>query len=219
MNFFAHAMHCLDDPAQCVGVAIPDWLPMLRPRIRCRSRHASPWIEDPSPDFSSLAQGVVRHHHDDGWFHQSRAFNELSIDFARRLRVTAGDDHAFRPGFVGHILVELLLDATLIADRPGRLDQYYRQIESVDPDWIARAVGRMTGHDASGLSQIVRRFCEIRFLADYQDDGRLTWRINQVLARVKLPELPPGFAELLPEAREEVRLYVAELTTPGDSEG
>ncbi len=48
-----------------------------------------------------------------------------------------------RPGFLGHLLVELLLDAALIAEAPERLDAYYQLLDQVDPGWVQAAVNRM----------------------------------------------------------------------------
>ena len=47
----------------------------LRPPAAVRSRQAAPFLDSPDPRMASLAAGVVRHHHDDGWFHATLAFN------------------------------------------------------------------------------------------------------------------------------------------------
>ena len=215
MNFFAHAQHCLDQPYELAGAAVPDWLTVLRPqRLRCRTRHAEPLLTDLDPRAADLAWGVVRHHDDDRWFHQTRAFAELSLEFSRRIRVATGDADGMRPSFVGHILVELLLDAELSVRNPAGLDQYYRSVESLDPNLIVDVVSRMTGRDASRLAAVIQRFLELRFLYDYAADEPLLFRLNQVMHRVRLPALPAGFAMLLPEARSDVRRLTDALMTP-----
>jgi hypothetical protein len=47
-------------------------------------------------------------------------------------------------------------------------------------------------------------FTRERFLCDYADDLRLHRRLNQVMHRVGLEQLPAEFCELLPAARRAV---------------
>lgn len=211
MNYFAHALHCLDDPYQCAGVATPDWLGIFRPRVRCRSRHAEPYLEAGDHNVAALAQGIVRHHADDGWFHETPAFAQLSVDFAGRIRRATHDADGMRPSFVGHILVELLLDATLIEDNPMALEAYYESLAQVSPRLVAEQVSAMSGQNASDLETLIPKFIETRFLEDYEDNSRLCFRLNQVMRRVGLNELPAEFQELLPAARADVRSRQAEL--------
>ena len=53
------------------------------------------------------------------------------------------DDDGFRPSFLGHILVEILLDAVLIAELAGRLDAYYEALQSVDPQLVGDVVNQL----------------------------------------------------------------------------
>ena len=217
MNYLAHGLACLDDPYQLAGAAVPDWLGMTRPRLRCRSRHATPFVSAGDESMAAVARGVVRHHADDDWFHQTPAFGDVSLELARRVRRATADDDGMRPSFLGHILLELLLDATLLADDPACLDRYYAGLAEIDPRFVADVVGAMSGIDASPLAPLIERFCEVRFLYDYADDERLTFRLNQVMRRVGLNELPTRFSEMLPGARELVRIHRDGLLTPPSS--
>lgn len=211
MNYLAHALACLDDPYQVAGAAVPDWLGLTRPRLRCRSRQAAPLVDACDSAIAAIARGVVRHHADDGWFHDSTAFCELSAELARLVRAATGDMDGIRPSFLGHILVELLIDASLIADDPSAADAYYSALEAVEPWRVAGAVTTMTGVDATPLASIIERFTAMRFLYDYVDDRALVYRLNQVMRRVRLPELPAEFAGVLPEARRLVTARRDEL--------
>ena len=48
---------------------------------------------------------------------------------------------------------------------------------------------------------MISRFREVRILWDYQEDGKLMGRVDQVMRRVGLDPLPARFGEILPEAR------------------
>jgi hypothetical protein len=201
MNYLAHALDCLDDPYEVAGRAVPDWLCLTRPRLRCRSRHARPHVGSPCPVTRAVARGVVRHHADDDWFHHTPAFGELSLELARRVRQVTGEADGMRPGFLGHILLEMLLDAAIIADDPRQAERYYAALAAVEPRQVARTVSLVIAGDAVQLEHIITRFVELEFLYDYAHDALLLYRLNQVMRRVRLPELSPDFADILPGAR------------------
>jgi hypothetical protein len=48
-------------------------------------------------------------------------------------------------------------------------------------------------------------------LSDYLDDAKLTFRLNQVMRRVKLSELPPSFVAILLGVRRDVTARRDEL--------
>ena len=211
MNYFAHARHHIDDAYFVAGTAVPDWLSVVNRRVRARSKLAAPHAEDEDLRVASIAKGIMQHHHDDDWFHQTRAFAELNLYFTKEIRERLPNDDGFRPSFLGHILVELLLDATLIEDHPTVLDQYYAIMDSLDPYFVNRTVNRMATQQTGMLAFFIPRFSAERFLYDYVEDGKLLFRLNNVMRRVRLPALPEHLTAFFPEARRLVRQRAAEL--------
>jgi len=211
MNYFGHGYRHLDNPYFLAGTAVPDWLSVINRRVRARARLARPWVDDPDPTVAAVAAGVVRHHADDRWFHRTRAFVELSLALTVGIRDRLAGDPGFRPSFLGHILVEILLDATLIARDPARLDRYYEVLAAAQPDAVARAVARMTTGPVPTLERMIPLFCGERFLYDYLDDAKLLARLDRVMRRVKLPSLPESFRAYVPEARVRVAERCEEL--------
>jgi hypothetical protein len=219
MNYLAHARLVVAsgaDPYELAGVAVPDWLGVTARRTKCRSRDAAPFLDAADTRLAALAVGVCRHHHDDGWFHDSPAFGRLSLAFAKTIRESLGESTSLRPWFLGHILVELLLDDELARREAGLLDRYYHAIAQVDGSWVERTLRRMTGRDVGGLAAFIERFAAVQFLRDYRDDGRLVMRLNQVMQRVGLSDLPPAFTQLLAGFRVEVSASYDALLSPGD---
>ncbi len=211
MNYFTHGYRYLDNPYFVAGTAVPDWLSVVNRGVRARSRLAAPFTGDPDPRVAAIAHGIMRHHHDDAWFHQTRAFAELNLEFTREVRLRLPADDGFRPSFLGHILVELLLDATLVEDNPAALDAYYAVMDDLDPYVVSRAVNQMTNQPTGMLAFFIPRFSAERFLYDYAQDGTLLYRLNHVMRRVRLPALPERLMEFFPEARRRVRERAAEL--------
>lgn len=204
MNYFAHGRHFVDRPYYLAGTALPDWLGVLNRRIKVRSRHAEPYLNDADPAVADFAAGVRQHHADDLWFHGTPAFSELSWGFTAILRDCLDDQQGFRPSFLGHILVELLLDATLTAEDPDLLERYYQALAELEPERVEQIVNRMAPRPVERLAELLPMFIRERFLWDYLDDRRLVFRLNQVMRRVKLPQLPDAILEVLPELRRQV---------------
>lgn len=197
---------------------MPDWLNVVNRRVKIRRKVVQPFVQFSDALVAQIARGIAQHHEDDAWFHQSRCFAELSLQLTVAARDALDRDAGFRPSFLGHILVEILLDAQLIEDQPMRLQRYYDALSSVDPDAVADAVGRIAGQPLPLLAAFIPRFIAERFLPDYLDDEKLLRRLNQVMQRVNLPLLPAGFCEILPAARREVAARKAELLAGRDSQ-
>lgn len=190
MNYFAHGMRFTDRPYFLAGTAVPDWLSAFDRGVRMRHRRVVPFVDESDPVQAEVAAGVLQHLHDDRWFHETRAFVETSAELTRLFRKLLGPEDGFRPGFLGHILTELILDGVLIDANPDRIDGYYRALEQVDPERIQRAVNRMAKKPASKLAVMIPLFCREQFLRDYLKPNRLLYRLNQVMRRIKLKQLP-----------------------------
>ncbi len=214
MNYFAHGRELVDEPYVLAGAAVPDWLSVVDRKVRARSKSASLHVDDPDTRLAGLARGVVRHHRDDAWFHQTQAFGELNLRLTALVRDALAPDDSFRPSFLGHVLVELLLDDTLIRRDPARLDRYYAAIGSIDRAAVQLAVERIAGRPAPNLATFIALFCRERFLWDYAEDGKLLFRLNQVMRRVNLPQLRPELCDIFTIARNQVAARANELMSP-----
>ncbi len=214
MNYFAHGRDFVDDPYFLAGTAVPDWLSVVDRKVRARGQRAAPLCDDADVRVAAVAGGIVQHHADDAWFHETRAFGELSWRFTVAVRDALAPDDTMRPSFLGHILVELLLDDALIRRDPERLERYYLAMESIDGAIVEQVVNRIAPRTTDRLAGFIALFCRERFLWDYADDGKLMMRLNQVMSRVGLPSLPAEFRQVLPDARKQVARRIDELAQP-----
>jgi hypothetical protein len=213
MNYFAHARPFLDKPYFAAGTAVPDWLCVLDRKMRVHSKAAQTLVSHPDQRVAALAGGIVQHHYDDGWFHQTRAFAELNLQLTAAVRVVLSQDDGFRPSFLGHILVEILLDAALIAAAPDQLDAYYETLRSIDPQLVGDTINLVATRPSDLWPIFIPHFCAERFLYDYQEDAKLLARLNRVMRRVQLQPLPDEFLTVLPAARHAVARRREELLT------
>lgn len=217
MNYFAHGMAVVDRPYVLAGTAVPDWLSVADRKVRLRRRQVESFLNDPDPVLAAVAAGVAQHLADDDRFHRSAAFYEISGELTRRFRGVLGRDDGFRCGFLGHIVTELLLDAVLIERDTSHLDRYYAAVETLDATRVQAAVNTMARRRTQRLATLIELFQREQFLRDYLDDERLLHRLNQVMHRVRLPNLPDTLLPVLRDGRELLRERQWSLVPTNDS--
>ena len=77
-----------------------------------------------------------------------------------------------------------------IRRNPAALDAYYAAFAGPDAAVVQQAVNAMARDGTEQLASFLPLFINERFLADYLQPDRLLFRLNQVMRRVKLNQLP-----------------------------
>ena len=223
LNFLAHALPLLDpgDPlaaARVVGANVPDLLSVADRRVRLRSRHLdaadAAGTLDSDPGLAAFAAGVRRHLRDDGWFHATRAFAEVTSSLGVALREAFGPGDGFRCGFLGHIGTEMLLDDVLAARLPGVLGRYYDTLDRADAAEVQGLVNSLHPVGTGRLVKVIDGFRASRFLEDYATPAGVLYRMNQVCKRVGLVPLPAEATGVLADARGMVDDRRSDLLPP-----
>ncbi len=219
MNCYSHAFRFLDrDPYFVVGTCVPDWLTLADRKVRVRKKNARLFMENTDPNISELAKGIVRHHLDDDWFHENRCFVELNLALSIELRELLGSDAGFRPHLAAHILIEVLLDRALTLRNPSGLETFYEMVAQVDPARVEAGVNEITSTKKTDrIALFVPRFLTERYLFDYLTDEGINYRLNRVLRRVKLAELPAAFLDWIPSAWDRVEKQQDDLLSGFES--
>lgn len=212
MNYLSHGYRFLENPLFLAGTAVPDWLSVVNRRVRARSRRVEAF-QQVSDDTSELeiARGIMQHHKDDDRFHRSELFMTLEADLGKSFRRHMPDPYDHRPGFLGHIVVELMLDATLADNDSKLLDRFYSAMQDVPEELVQSTVNKIASRQTDRLAWFIDRFREERFLYDYATDDGMFVRLNQVLKRVKLPQMETHVVDVLAEARELLKVHASAL--------
>lgn len=214
MNFLSHGRNALHDPWLLAGTQLPDWLSASDRRSRLvRERVLAAVAHDDGPT-RMLAAGVRAHLDDDVWFHGSAAFFEVNGELTRRIRARFSEDRRLRASFLGHVLLEVLLDAHLMERHSGMIDRYYEVLAQVDGERVRALASAWTTEPPRRLGELIERFRRSEFLRGYASDEGVVLRLDGLLSRVRQPMLPPGFVELLPSARRLVYERADDLLTP-----
>jgi hypothetical protein len=211
LNYFTHAIRYLDRPYFAAGVCVPDWLSVVDRKARVRGRRIAEELPTLSGDEYEIAVGIQKHLDDDRWFHGTEAFYDVSGQIARSFRDDLPEDDSWRCGFLGHIVMELLLDSALIEDQPERLEQYYDVLREVDLQKVQGVVSSLATKEVTELARLIELFTKERFFEDYLGNEGLLFRLNQVMKRIKLEPLPESTLRTLEFGRSVVRANVHEL--------
>ena len=201
MNYLAHGYRFVSTPFFTAGTAVPDWLSVVDRRVRVRRRRLDAELPALSPEAEQMVRGMLQHLDDDDRFHRSETFLTLESELGVRFRRIMPDPYDHRPGFLGHIVCELMLDATLAERQPELTGEYYRALAAVSPGTIQSIVNRVATRRTEDLASFVERFLRSQFLYDYLQDVSLLGRLNQVLRRVTLPGLDERSLPVLRDAR------------------
>lgn len=211
MNSFSHALPFLDDPYMAIGCSLPDWLGAADRRVRVREQAAAKFLDHEDRRVASLARGIVQHHQDDRWFHQTQAFTELSMQLAVESRELLEGEPGFRPGLLGHIIIELMLDAYLHETLDGRLERFYEIVADANAELVEQTVNEISKRSTDQLVPYFQIFLRERYLFDYSENDRLMYRMNRVFMRIKLEPIGSEIDDWLPSVRERVYDRVTEL--------
>ena len=211
MNSFSHALPYLDRPYFAVGCCVPDLLTAFDRKCRARKKKAADWTEDDDPLVRQVARGVVQHHLDDDWFHRGPSFQRLNQTLAVECRQRFPNDHSMRPSLIGHVVIEMLLDAYLARKFVGSLEDFYRVVGQVDPLEVQAAVNRFANRPTSRLTLAIEKFYELRYIFDYALDSGVRYRMNRVLERIGLAPLPQAAEPWIATARLRVNEHALQL--------
>ena len=212
MNYLAHGYRFSEDPLFLAGTAVPDWLRVAAPRIRVRPAMVETTLEqNRDKPYRRLCQGILQHHSDDDAFHASIVFQEMCEELSQRFRCLMTDSYDHRPGLLGHIIIEMLLDNELARRDPTLLPQYYRALESVDAAWVQKAVTSIVHRSADRLADFIEIFRRTQFLYDYAENTHFLVRLNQVMERTRLETLDNAVFPVLNHGRQLVAQRADEL--------
>lgn len=211
MNYLAHAWTLpAGGPDLVLGAALPDLLGAFDRRAPRLGPDAVERLARGGAH--ELARGVRAHQVADACFHGLDAFRAACDALAPLSRDLVAHGARVRGFFVSHLLVEMLLDAELVAASPDLGPGFYAAISAADRPGAARA---LEVPDAARFVTFTERFLAARFLLDYATDEGVALRLEQVLLRARQHLGDAGRARLvalLPDARVRLRALVPSLT-------
>lgn len=205
MNFLSHFY--LDrqstDSLFVSGTCTPDLMSIFNRTMRVK--HHSQVIPLGSETFY---QGVLRHYAADKAFHSCDFFLEESHNIALFLRKSFPSEQVHRTFFVGHVLVELLIDKILIGQDERLVGDFYAHLEVVSPQTLSQTTQHFVTQPLLGYEAFLQRFIQNRYLFHYSKYEYIIFVLKQIVSRVGISQTTfmdsPTFLDYLMEYEKEL---------------
>ena len=189
MNYFAHALPFLDRPYFVAGDGGARLARGGRSPLRLRRKHAEPLAHRPIPP-AAVAGGLLQHLRATGGSTPPGPLPNARWSWPPRPGGCWATTPVAPAWLLGHLLVEVLLDASLASaiSRAGGI--YYRALDAVNALVVQQAVNLMAPRPTERLAAMIDGFRREPIVWDYLDDDRLLMRLGQVMHRLGFPPLP-----------------------------
>jgi len=205
MNFLSHFY--LDrqssDSLFVSGTCTPDLMSIFSRAVRVK--HQSLIIPIGTETFY---QGVLRHYAADKAFHTCDFFLEESHAITLFLREHFTSNQVHRTFFIGHVLVELMIDKVLIAQDETLVSDFYAHLETVTAHKLAESTQYFVDKPLLGYEAFLQRFIQNRYLFHYSKYEYIIFVLKQIVQRVGISETSfmdsQTFAHFLEEYEKEL---------------
>ena len=172
MNFLSHYYHesPSNDPYFVAGVILPDILSNYSHRSGEVVKLFVHKLQDPdSPEQESLQRGVKRHYEIDGYFHESRFFEENTSAISSLIKTRDFSCFEKRLYAVSHVMLEIMLDRKILIEDRAACENMYSMLEKVNSEEVREHFDR---------------FRSLKFIYDYTFDLRLVELMNGLNKRL-----------------------------------
>ncbi|MGB0930857.1 MAG: ACP phosphodiesterase [Chitinophagales bacterium] len=184
MNYLSHYYFDKDDdrPHYILGLILPDLVRTFN-RERLHKQIVEEYWEAP---IQALQQGVNKHHHIDQLFHSSQFFKTYNKKAFKELQQIELEGITKYKHFVSHVLIEMLLDRLLLKEDLNTGFTFYSKLNAtkkfIFTDYFNH-IPAIEG-DLERLWSFFQRFCDMKFLFDYQHNEGMILRLNGVMQRI-----------------------------------
>ncbi|MEH6308181.1 hypothetical protein RYH73_21165 [Olivibacter sp. CPCC 100613] len=183
MNFLSHFYfeRKANDPYRTLGSVLPDLLRNMDRDIRIfPEKNVSLFIDDQHT--SRILKGWCRHLATDQFFHNNVFFLEKTRQLKAYLSPVVINT-PIRASFLSHIALELLLDRLLLKDSWLHENDFYGQLQDVDPQSLATFLKLAGLQDTARFLTYFAAFVSDRYLGTYREMAKVTYALDQICKR------------------------------------
>ena len=132
-------------------------------------------------------EGVAHHELADGLWHNHAYFTVKRAEMKEILIKHGLDQLPYRPFFITHIILELLLDRMLLSEKNGLGEAMYNSLEKLPQEFL---LGLFEDKEVSeSFCLFFQRFLKARFVLNYIDDDKFMISLNQLFTRINQPSI------------------------------
>jgi hypothetical protein len=183
LNFLAHDVVLPSEaPAVLrVAAAVPDlWSQLPKRPLPVVIREATGASQDPA--VRAVGAGVRAHLRADATFHRHPTFVGWLQTFERELEALWPSLGSLELG--AHLLIEMLLDRSLMSRDPTLVDNYYRSFAPAHIEFVSLHATTVP-ESRVALIKVLNAFTDSRFLADYLRPELLVLRFTRRLGSLR----------------------------------
>lgn len=184
MNFISHyyfVRHSAD-PYLVLGMVLPDMVKNHRKSWNLRPKKQERQLLEREVT-ASVYKGWELHVETDRLFHSSAFFKEQSSQIRKQIAAIV-TRLPFRPFFLAHVALELLLDSLLIIREEADAAHFYRLISRCDPAEVIRFLEINHIDDALSFIPWFNSFVKNRYLYSYSETENLVYALDRTGRRV-----------------------------------
>jgi hypothetical protein len=176
MNFIAHYhFYRQDDKYYNLGLVLPDLVKNF-----CKI-HLRPNKQFQHPQLRALNNGSLMHLSSDKLFHNSNFFRQCEDLCGYLMDAKANWP---RKWFLNHLLSEILLDRVIIDKNPQIVDQFYKDIGSVNHEQVELYLKLNDIHNYQNFTTALQRFVNVAFIFEYKHNEKIILALGRVYSRL-----------------------------------
>lgn len=184
MNFVAHYYcHHSTDPNFNFGLLFPDFLGIVDRKFKL-----SHFEKQYQGGNQALLLGIAHHKLADSLWHQGTYFVQKTAEMHGLLRFFGLDQPPYRPFFMCHVMLELLIDRHLVRNTPQVAHDMYHALEAVSHDFLGGLF--QSSQRAEAFRQFFSKFVANRYTLSYANNEMFVYALNRLFTRAKQPTLP-----------------------------
>lgn len=182
MNFLSHfyLSQGRRSPYYTLGSVFPDLVRIHNNLWKIRPRQKQ---IVPASDLDEIINGWKLHLESDRIFHNTAFFREHTERIRKRIYPVLSRK-PFRPFFLAHVSLELLLDHLLLTGGHASPADFYARLEACDPDVLEAFFQQENISDYQSFFPFYHNFCQLRYVKDYEKTANIAYAINQIGKRV-----------------------------------
>lgn len=189
MNFLSHYFFDgqANNPYFNLGLILPDLMGMMRRGWKIRSIHLTTDFTH-KPDFHEMKKGVQQHLAMDDFFHKSIFFKENNQLIRNYLQTYGIHGKPYRPSFISHVFLEMLMDRILVKKQRHVVDHFYDELNRVGLSRLSEFYNDLGLPYYKDFYDFLTSFIENRYIYRYADTDKFFDIVNHIFKRVRQPK-------------------------------
>jgi hypothetical protein len=186
------------------GLILPDLLGIYNRKWKYSAKS----IPENDQHYTQINSGAIRHLQTDHEFHNSEWFENKRQEVKSLLYRQNLNFSPFRPFFISHILVELMLDRVILKKNIETADNFYADMDLINDNVIFNLLNKSNFVPAGEFVSFFNRFRQHRYVYAYADNEKFIFSLNRIFSRVNNPIFEGEFKEILNHLIFETELLI-----------